>query len=291
MYVKPFLLAAGLLAVAGCAGNVTIPSLSLDHPANPQAAAAPLPSPPVVPKAQKVMADMQGMEGMDHGSMGMNHGSMQGMQGMDNGAMQGMDHGSMKGMDGMNMAEGSMEGMEQEGHGAHEHGDEHGPSAAGQPGDENKVDRTVEVTAHDTMSYKPQSLVVKPGETIRFAVTNAGKIRHEFVIGTVEEQREHEQMMAQMPNMVHEDPNAVTLEPGDTKSLVWQFSNPGVVEFACHVPGHYPAGMVGKVQVATAGTTSEDQPKMNMDDMQGMDHGSMKDMEGMEGMEGEQHAH
>jgi uncharacterized cupredoxin-like copper-binding protein len=303
MYVKSFLLAAGLLALTGCVGNVTIPSLGLDHPANPQAAAAPLPPPPTVPKAKKVMVDMQGMQGMDHGSMGgMKHGSMQRMQEMDHGAMQAMDHESMKGMGGMNMAEGSMEGrdhgsmrgkddmegMEHEGHGAHEHGGEHGPSAAGQPGDESQVDRTVEVTAYDSMSYKPDSLTVKPGETIRFVVTNAGKIRHEFVIGTPEEQREHEQMMQQMPNMVHEDPGSATLEPGETQGLVWQFSNPGVIEFACHVPGHYPAGMVGKVQVGTAGTSGEDQPNMNMDDMQGMDHGSMK---GMDGMEGEQHAH
>ncbi|MGH8502918.1 MAG: cupredoxin domain-containing protein [Gammaproteobacteria bacterium] len=211
--------------MAGCAGNVTIPSLGLDHPANPRAAAAPLPPTPTVPEAKKVMADMRGMQG----------------------------------------------------HGAHEHAGEHGPSAAGQPGDQSQVDRTIEITAHDSMSYTPQSLTVKPGEIIRFAVTNAGKIRHEFVIGTPEEQREHAQMMAQMPNMVHEDPSSVTLEPGGTKTLVWQFSNPGVVEFACHVPGHYPAGMVGKVHVATAGRSDEGQPQMEMDDMQGMDH----DMEGM----------
>jgi len=302
MYVNPFLLAAGLLAVAGCAGNVTIPSLGLDHPANPRAAAAPLPPPPIVPEAKKVMADMQGMQGMNHGSMkgmqGMDHGSMQGMEGMSmaGGAMEGMDHGSMKGMnrgDMQGMEHGSMKGkddmagVQHEGHGAHEHADEHGPSAAGQPGDQSQVDRTVDVTAYDTMSYKPDSLTVQPGETIRFVVTNAGKIRHEFVIGTPEEQREHDQMMQQMPNMVHEDPNSLTLDPGETKTVVWQYSNPGVVEFACHVPGHYPAGMVGKVQVGAAGTTGEDQPNMNMNDMQGMDHGSMK---GMDGMEGEQHA-
>lgn len=309
MCVRSFVLAAALLAVTGCAGNVTAPLPGLDHPANPKAAAAPLPPSPTIPEASEPMGGgMQGMQGMsngsvqgiDHGSMkGMNHGSMQGMQGMEGmQAMEGMDHGSMQGMKGMD-------------HGAHEHGDEHGPSAAGQPGDESQVDRTVEVTAHDTMSYKPQSLAVKPGETIRFAVTNAGKIRHEFVIGAPEEQREHEQMMQEMPNMVHEDPGAVTLEPGETKTLIWQFSKPGVFEFACHVPGHYPAGMVGKVQVGTAGAAGEDEPQMNMEDMEGMDHGSMKgmdqdsmqgmegmkgmggmeNMKDMQGMEGEQHAH
>ncbi len=93
MYVKPYLLAAGLLAVAGCAGNVTIPSLGLDHPANPRAAAAPLSPPPIVPEAKKVMADMRGMRGM-------NHGSMKEMQEMDHGSMKGMDQDSMQGMEG-----------------------------------------------------------------------------------------------------------------------------------------------------------------------------------------------
>ncbi|MDQ3732102.1 MAG: plastocyanin/azurin family copper-binding protein [Pseudomonadota bacterium] len=281
---------------------MTVPAVGLNHPANPQAVAAPsLPSLTIPEAREPTGAGMQGMQGMDHGSMdGMNmaegsmkvmdHGAVQGMprsskrnmKGMDHGSMQEMDHGSMQGMD-------DMERMEHEEHGTHGHGDEHGPSAAGQPGDKRQVDRTIDVTAHDTMRYQPQFLELKPGETIRFIVTNAGKIRHEFMIGTREEQREHEQMMQQMPNMVHEDPNSVTLKPGETKPLVWQFSNPGVVEFACHVPGHYPAGMVGKVQVASAGASSQDQPNMKVN-VPRMDHSSMKDMENMKGTSGKQDA-
>lgn len=174
------------------------------------------------------------MQGMNHGPMrGMDHGS----------SIPGMDHGSMQGMQGM-------EGMPNAESGAHEHG--HGASAAGRPGSEQRVDRTVEVTALDTMRFKPVALIVKPGETVRFVVTNAGKIRHEFVIGTPAEQRAHEQMMQQMPNMEHEDPNALTLAPGETKTLVWRFSEAGAVELACHVPGHYRAGMVSTVDVKPA---------------------------------------
>jgi uncharacterized cupredoxin-like copper-binding protein len=256
-FLSGLLAGTGMLFVTGCASNVELPKLGDNHPANPQAAAAPLPPPPTIPEAQKGMEDMQRMRGME---------GMQGMQGM-----QGMNHGSMQRMEGM-------EGMSNAEHGAHEHADEHGASAAGRPGDESRIDRMVKVTAYDTMRYKPQTLTVEPGETIRFVVTNAGKIRHEFVIGTAKEQHEHEEMMKQMPHMMHEDQNALTLEPGETKPLIWQFGKAGLVEFTCHVLGHYPAGMVSKVFVGTAGAPSKAQPKANMDDMQGIDH----DMQGMD---------
>ncbi|KAA0695294.1 copper resistance system multicopper oxidase [Halopseudomonas laoshanensis] len=59
--------------------------------------------------ARLTMADMGGMEGMDHGSMagmeGMDHSNMAGMDGMD--GMQGMDHSNMAGMDHSNMGQGS----------------------------------------------------------------------------------------------------------------------------------------------------------------------------------------
>jgi len=52
-----------------------------------------------------------------------------------------------------------------------------------------------------------------------------------------------------MPDMVHEDANTLTLEPGETKSLVWQFTEAGKLEVACHIPGHYEAGMRSRVVV------------------------------------------
>jgi uncharacterized cupredoxin-like copper-binding protein len=129
----------------------------------------------------------------------------------------------------------------------HDHGTE--ISAAGQVGSPEKVSRTIKITALDTMRYDKKSIQVKPGETVRFVVTNNGKIKHEFAIGTREEQREHAEMMASMPDMKHEEGNAISLEPGETKKLIWQFGKAGAVEIACHLPGHYEAGMKAKVNV------------------------------------------
>ena len=132
------------------------------------------------------------------------------------------------------------------GHG-HEHG--HEMSAAGQAGNPAKVSRTIKINALDTMRFDKTDIKVNPGETIRFVVTNVGKIKHEFTIGTREEQREHAQMMASMPGMEHEEGNSITILPGETKKLIWQFGKAGALEIACHLPGHFEAGMWSKVIV------------------------------------------
>lgn len=133
-------------------------------------------------------------------------------------------------------------------HDAHHGTAGHGDSAAGRPGHSAKVKRTIKITAMDIKYDKPE-IKVKAGETVKFVVTNAGKLRHEFIIGDLAEQHQHAEMMKQMPGMVHEDANTLTLEPGETKSLIWQFTKAGVLEVACHVPGHYEAGMKSKVTV------------------------------------------
>ena len=48
--------------------------------------------------------------------------------------------------------------------------------------------------------------------------------------------------------MRHNDPNNVPIELGNTKELVWKFTQAADLEFTCSVPGHYQPGVVGKVQ-------------------------------------------
>ena len=120
---------------------------------------------------------------------------------------------------------------------------------AGQPGNPGKVARTIEVVMDDTMRFTPDKLDFKAGETVRFIVRNNGAIRHEMVIGSVDELNEHAKMMRAMPNMKHKDPNMVSLAPGESTELVWQFGKSGMFDFACLVPGHLEAGMTGKIKV------------------------------------------
>ena len=148
------------------------------------------------------------------------------------------------------------------GAGAFAHGDEvHGrqagtaaredhAAALGQPGDPKKVDRTVAITMRDSMRFDPARIAVRRNETIRFVLTNPGKLKHEMVLGTPAELKEHAALMIRFPQMQHVDPNQVSVEPGTTGELVWKFTKPGTFDFACLQAGHYDAGMRGKVIVA-----------------------------------------
>ncbi|EYD71437.1 cupredoxin domain-containing protein [Limimaricola hongkongensis] len=141
------------------------------------------------------------------------------------------------------------------------HGAAHG---IGEPGDPAKVDRVVEI-AMDEMSYSPASVEVAAGETIRFVVSNEGRLVHEFNLGTPDSWATHEDEMQAMMRegmmsmrrvdhekmqemgMAHDDPNSLLLEPGESAEIVWTFPEDGQVGYACNVPGHLEAGMKGKV--------------------------------------------
>jgi uncharacterized cupredoxin-like copper-binding protein len=127
-----------------------------------------------------------------------------------------------------------------------------GRSPAGQPGDPHKEARTVEIVMSETpdgMRYSPDRVEVRQGEQVRFTVRNSGTLAHEFFIGGAEENERHAAMMAAMPDMKHDDPNAKTVAPGQSATLLWKFLHKGEFEFACLIPGHYEAGMHGVVIV------------------------------------------
>ena len=120
---------------------------------------------------------------------------------------------------------------------------------AGQPGDPDEVNQTIEVSMDDNMRFTPDQINVRAGDTVRFFVKNNGKLAHEMVIGTGEELKEHSETMREMPGMQHAEPNMIRLNPGQRGSLIWQFDKSGKVDFACLVPGHYEAGMFGSVDI------------------------------------------
>ena len=45
------------------------------------------------------------------------------------------------------------------------------------------------------------------------------------------------------------EPHMTHVKPGKSGEIVWQFTRPGEFQFACLLPGHFEAGMVGKVTV------------------------------------------
>jgi len=121
-------------------------------------------------------------------------------------------------------------------------------SSVGMAGKAALITRTIKVELLDTMRFAfDVPLELKKGDVVQFDIVNKGVLRHEFSIGSESEQVSHRAMMQKMPNMVHADANTVTLEAGESKTLIWQFEGDGIVELACNIPGHSEAGMFKKI--------------------------------------------
>ncbi|MEO9494843.1 MAG: copper-binding protein [Vibrio splendidus] len=165
--------------------------------------------------------------GMDHSMM--KSGEMDHSK-MDHSMMKDgkMDHSVMMNMDGMM----DMEGMS-----------EVGMLATGA-----KPDKVVHVLLSDDMKITFKNKVdIEPNDVVQFVVMNAGKIDHEFSIGSAEEQLEHREMMKKMGNHHHDSGSTVTVKPGKAKQMLWHFHGDNHVEFACNIPGHAEAGMAKSI--------------------------------------------
>ena len=119
----------------------------------------------------------------------------------------------------------------------------------GKAGDAKKITRTVTITMSDKMRYTPGTLTVKRGDTLRLVVKNSGKVMHELVIGSMNELKAHAELMQKFPGMEHDEPYMAHVAPGKSETLVWQFTKAGEFYFGCLIPGHFEAGMIGKITV------------------------------------------
>jgi uncharacterized cupredoxin-like copper-binding protein len=116
-------------------------------------------------------------------------------------------------------------------------------------GDLKKAKRTIEIRMTDDMRFAPMAIQVKLGETVRLVAVNAGKVLHEIVIGTPQELKAHAEMMKKHPDMEHDEPYMAHVDPGQKGTIVWTFNRAGNFEFACLIPGHFEAGMIGHIAV------------------------------------------
>lgn len=141
------------------------------------------------------------------------------------------------------------------------HGDAHAPKpsgdsatareehAFGREGKPHQVSRSVRIDMADNFRFTPAQVVVKRGETVRFIISNSGRQLHEMVLGTTQEIAAHAALMKKFPNMEHADANMAHVKPGAKGEILWQFTRAGSYQFACLLPGHFEAGMVGTVVV------------------------------------------
>ena len=110
---------------------------------------------------------------------------------------------------------------------------------------------------HDRFRYRRDAIMVRAGRRVTFAVTNAGKLPHEFTLGDRATQLDHERQM-QLADLAgghahHHGAASGTLtvprarpdtSPGPSTSQSWC-----LVLYGCHVLGHWAAGMRGTIVV------------------------------------------
>jgi uncharacterized cupredoxin-like copper-binding protein len=123
--------------------------------------------------------------------------------------------------------------------------------AFGKQGDPAKAQRTITIRMSDAMRFSPAEIRVKQGETVRFVVKNGGKAMHEMVIGTLDDLKSHGELMKKFPTMEHDEPYMAHVAPGGAQEITWTFTRAGEFHFGCLVPGHFDAGMIGRIVVAS----------------------------------------
>ena len=112
-----------------------------------------------------------------------------------------------------------------------------------------QASREIRVGMRDAMRFSPAEIALKRGESVRFVVHNSGKVMHEMVLGTIEQLKAHAEVMRRHPHMQHEDDNMIHVRPGRTGRFGWRFTRAGEYYYACLIPGHFEAGMIGRITV------------------------------------------
>jgi uncharacterized cupredoxin-like copper-binding protein len=97
--------------------------------------------------------------------------------------------------------------------------------------------------------FQPTSLRVAEGTTVRFVVSNHDPISHELIVGPPDVHRRHRNGT----EAKHDPkPGELSLGPDEQAVTTYVFDEPGIVEMACHLPGHYDYGMRGEIEVIEA---------------------------------------
>ncbi len=128
----------------------------------------------------------------------------------------------------------------------------HATFSAGEPGDASQPAQIVKVIMSETdgkMLFVPERLEMKKGDQVKFLLYNRGELDHEFVLASTVENLAHAEEMKNNPDMTHDDPNSKRLGPKRSGEIVWRFTKAGEFEYACLIPGHREAGMIGTVVV------------------------------------------
>jgi uncharacterized cupredoxin-like copper-binding protein len=108
-----------------------------------------------------------------------------------------------------------------------------------------RVPRIAPITMTDALKFDPSTVPAAPGETVSFVLINSGAAMHEFQVGPetgVAADKVDGKTVVEIPE----------IDGDQIAELTYTFPATGAFAFACHLPGHYEAGMKGTVDLAVS---------------------------------------
>ena len=114
------------------------------------------------------------------------------------------------------------------------------------------ADRTVEIDVLDSLRFDPTTLPARAGETVKFVITNNGRVDHEFAIGGAAFQVKLDETPGGEHGGGHgggdlpDGGEVVAVAAGKTATLT--YTMPDVApSYVCYVDDHNTSGMKGTV--------------------------------------------
>ena len=98
----------------------------------------------------------------------------------------------------------------------------------------------------DHSRFNVPPLTVAEGTKVTFVVVNRDPINHELIVGPPDVHDRHRDGTERRHRPA---PGEVSVPALERRVTTYTFDEPGPVEFACHLPGHYDYGMRGDVDV------------------------------------------
>ena len=106
-------------------------------------------------------------------------------------------------------------------------------------------DVTIELGIEHSL-FSADTIRVYEGTRVRFVLDNGDPIGHELIVGGPEIHAAH----ATGTHARHgSTAGEVSVDPSGQAMTTFRFDDPGEVEFACHLRGHYEYGMHGTIEV------------------------------------------
>jgi len=97
--------------------------------------------------------------------------------------------------------------------------------------------------------FMPDHLRVVEGTEVRFVLRNEDPINHELIVGPPSVHARHQNgTEAYHPPK----PGELSVGPDEQAVTSYVFDEPGTIEMACHLPGHYAYGMHGEIEVVAS---------------------------------------